>query len=136
MWPLRCENPEAIGRLYDSVADLDQVELHELMLQRDGPRLQLRFELPRFPDHPPTRWHADANVVQVTLDLWMIEDFALEGWQTSNVGVFALTPSPEGLQVSFTTSNLRLRARCVAARIAKVSEYSVWEREADGMPIG
>jgi hypothetical protein len=134
MWSLSCDNPEAIARLYDSVVGLDRVELHELILHRDGPRLQLRFDLPRFPDHPPSRWQAGANTVQVTLDLWIIEDFLLEGWATSNVGEFALTPSPEGIQVSFRTTSARLSARCVAARIVKVSEYSAGEGEGDAAP--
>lgn len=113
------------------MADLEEVDLHEVALQRDGPRLQLRFDLPRFPDHPPARWHADANAVQVTVDFWMIEELIVNGWGTTNTGVLTLRPSSDGLRVSFAASGASLSCRCSVARIVRVSEYTIEEPDPD-----
>ena len=124
MWFLNTDNPEAIQRLYDNQDGLERVELHEVVLQRDGPRLQLRFDLPRFPDHPPARWHPESNTVQVTLDLWGIEDLTLTGWGTHDVGELRLTRSNSTQHVAFEGAITRLTARFSIARVAKLSEYT------------
>ena len=136
MWLSSCDNPQAIQRLYDSADGLERVELFEAVLQRDGPRLQLRLELPRFPDHPPARWHAEANAVQVVLDLWGAADLSIQGWESSNVGRFTLARNGDALHASFVSQGMRLRARCASARIAEVREYTSGPPEAGGDAAG
>mgnify|MGYP006201951465 CR=1 FL=1 len=58
--------------LYSASPDLSHIEMHEVRTHRDGPLVQLRFDLPAFPDQPPARWPDEAFVAQVVVDLWDI----------------------------------------------------------------
>lgn len=129
MWYENCANPQALRALYASSEGLDRVRLFAVVLRPDGRSVELRVELPRFPDHPPERWDPEANHVQVTLDLWSVEDLKLEGWTPESAGLLTLSPAGDALHLSFESQEVRITARCGAARIARVSPYSVWESE-------
>lgn len=129
MWYEVCLNPQAIRALYASGEGLDLVHLFTVVLRPDGRAVELRVELPRFPDHPPERWDADATRVQVTLDLWSVADLKVEGWTPESAGLLTLVPDGDALRLSFESEEVRITARCGAARIARFSPYSVWESE-------
>lgn len=124
MWSEACQNPEALRHLYADVPDVNPVEIHEVVIRRDGPLLEVRVQLPTFPDHPPARWPEGANTVQVTIDLWGVSDFEQQGWGTENRGTLALKRLDSGeLLFSFESESARLRAKCTLARISRVSAY-------------
>lgn len=127
MWYEACLNPEAVRALYDSADGLDHVHLFSVVLRPDGRGVELRVELPRFPDHPPERWDPEANRVQVALDLWSVEDLKIEGWTPESAGLLALSPVGDALHLSFESEAVRITARCGVARIARFSPYSVRE---------
>jgi hypothetical protein len=129
MWYESCLNPQALRALYASGEGLDRVRLFTVVLRPDGRSVQLRVELPRFPDHPPERWDAEASRVQVTLDLWSVADLKIEGWTPESAGLLTLSPDGDALRLSFASEEVRITARCGAARIAGFSPYSVWESE-------
>lgn len=124
MWYESCENPHAFSELYASPEDLDRVELVEVVLRPDGQRLRLRVELPRFPDHPPARWHAGANAVQVAVDFWSVDDLKIEGWSHQAAGVLALVRDGGGLRLAFHADAMRITARCQFARIDRFYAYT------------
>lgn len=125
MWYQLCENAQAIEQLYITPPALDQVEMFEVCVQRDGPHLQLRVELPTFPDKPPARWPAGANAVQVTLDLWGMTDVELAGWGTTNAGTLTLARADDGrVRFAFVSASSRLTGSCLVARIAGFSAYT------------
>ncbi|MGC4744303.1 Imm50 family immunity protein [Micromonospora sp. DT201] len=62
---------------------LTSVDLHELVLHRDGPRATLRFDLSQFPKSPPKKWADQGfNVVQVQLTLVDVLHLTMVGWTT------------------------------------------------------
>jgi hypothetical protein len=125
MWYTCCENAKAIEALYSVPPDLSLIELHEVLMQRDGPRLQLRFDLPVFPDRPPPRWSDEATVAQATVDFWGVSNLRLEGWETSNRGELTVERLPDGvLLVAFESPVSSLHCRCSLARIASVTAYA------------
>ena len=125
MWYECCENVEAIDALYAVPPDLSTIELHEVRTQRDGPLLQLRFDLPVFPDRPPARWSDEATVAQAVVDFWGVSNFMLDGWETSNHGELTIEQLPEGvLLVAFESPVSRLHCRSSFARIASVKAYA------------
>jgi hypothetical protein len=113
--------------MYASDEGLERVRLFAVMLRPDGRGVELRVELPRFPDHPPKRWDAEANRVQVVLDLWSVEELKIEGWTPESAGVLALSRDGDALRLSFKSEEVRITARCGTARIARFSPYTVWE---------
>ena len=122
MWYERCENPEAIASLYSSLPDLSAVDLHEVRTHRDGPLLQLRFDLSVFPDQPPARWVDEATVAQAVVDFWGVSSYMLDGWETSNPGELTIERQPDGvLLVAFESPMSRLHCRSDFARIASVT---------------
>jgi hypothetical protein len=124
MWYTLCANPQAIEQLYTIPPTLNTVELHELSMLRDGPQMQLRLELPTFPDRPPPKWPSKANVVQMTLDVWGVTELELAGWGTTNRGVLLLTQRENDmLRFTFTSATLRLSGQCIAMRISHFSPY-------------
>lgn len=124
MWYEACDNPRALRELYTSGDGLERVEMFGVTLHREGTRLGLRIQLPRFPDHPPARWDPHASAVQVTVDFWFVRDLQIEGWGHSNVGVLSLVREEDGLRVTFDSDAARLSARCDAARIDGFSAYT------------
>ena len=64
------------------VPSLNNVDLHELVLHRDGPKALLRFDLAEFPRIPPAKWVAARyNRVQLRLAA-IVGNVSIEGWGT------------------------------------------------------
>lgn len=125
MWYECCDNPEALASLYSAPSDLRQIELHEVRTHRDGPLVQLRFDLPAFPDRPPARWPDEVSVAQAVVDLWGVSNFMLDGWETDNRGELTIERLPDGgLLVVFESTVSRMHCRADAARIASVTGYA------------
>jgi hypothetical protein len=125
MWISACDNLQALERLYTSLEGLESVNLHEVVLHRGGPRLILRFDLPRFPDRErPPRWSPEANTLQVELSFWGTADVRLTGWTPENRGVLATLVDGDVKQVTFTSESTELRAAFVSARIDGLSAYT------------
>ena len=96
-WTEHLHNPLALSGYFNSRDGLDDVEVHECVLHRDGPHLRLRFDLSRFPDRPSPRWGASANRAQVTMAFWGVGEFDLRGAGTEMVGALTIgSPSFQG----------------------------------------
>lgn len=128
MWYEACQNPHAIERLFASGEGLDRVALFEVCVDRDFTHLQLRVQLPRFPDSAPARWNPEANAVQVTVSFWSIDDLRLEGRSGQAIGHLSLSREGERLRLGFASDTVRLSAWCELARIDRFSAYT------DGLP--
>lgn len=124
MWYEACENPQPFGEMYASAEGLDRVRLFEVILGRDGARLRLRVQLPRFPDRPPARWSPEANAVQVAVDFWLVEELGIEGWSHAPAGLLSLVREGDGLRLAFDSPHVRIGARCALARIDRFSAYT------------
>lgn len=122
-WIEHLINRESITGLYDSIEGLERLDVIELKLFRDGPVLQLRADLARFPDRPSKRWEPGANRVQVQLDFLGVEALQLHDFSVLNQGV--LTVEHEGARYRFTFSgtSLSIEGSCAALRIAGISAY-------------
>jgi hypothetical protein len=128
MWYLHCENRQALERLYTSWEGLKAVELHEMVIHRDGPRLQFRIELPRFPDWPPPRWRRGENAVQVEVSFWGVTGLGIDGWTNRNEGLLTVTGEGEERRLAFRSSAMTLEAGFTVARIDRFTAYIDEER--------
>lgn len=118
-WTKALQNPQALRAAWDAPPPLDGARLAELSLTED--RLRLRFDPPAAPDRVHTRWPAESNRVQITLDLFFIEALTSDGAPTGRCEAFAL--APDGERVRLTA---RAGAACldVVARYAQIVELS------------
>ncbi|MBZ2188826.1 immunity 50 family protein [Alcanivorax sp. JB21] len=116
-------NPESLSTLFDSIDELDRLNVFEITLKREGPVLALRADLPRFPERPSKRWPPGANRVQVSIELLGVEGLSLSGFAPVNHGHLEVEPSLPGYAFSFHAQNLALSGRCSGLRIAGVSAY-------------
>ncbi len=81
-WTELLLNPQPLQAIFgaDEVT-LDGVDLHEVLLYRDGPSVTLRFDLAGFPALPPRKWAEQGlNRVQVQLELSGVGALSIQGW--------------------------------------------------------
>jgi hypothetical protein len=124
MWISACHNPRALERFYTSTDGLELIDLHEVVLQRDGPRLTLRFDVSRFPDREvPPRWSPAANSLQVEVSFWGVTDLRLAGWSPGSRGVLAAATVGSAFQMTYNSAGVELRANFLSARIDGLSAY-------------
>nr|WP_163504085.1 Imm50 family immunity protein [Halomonas socia] len=58
------------------------VDVHEIILHRDGPKASVRFDLAQYPVRPPKKWGAMRfNRVQVIIDAFDIKKLSIIGWE-------------------------------------------------------
>ncbi len=122
-WYELTHNPRAITHLYDEVPPLEQMELIEFILKRDGPKLICKMNFPRFADHPPERWHKDYNTVHIELEFWTLSDFSIEGFPTTPMLTFSLEQVGKKIQVCAEAPGCGVRFHCETIFIQKVSGY-------------
>ncbi|MFU2316565.1 Imm50 family immunity protein [Rahnella sp. PCH160] len=64
---------------------LNNVDIHEVIFHRDGPKISIRMNLNEFPTSPPPKWVAQKfNTVQIILTLVDIGDVSMSGWVDTN----------------------------------------------------
>ncbi|HEX6368148.1 MAG TPA: hypothetical protein VF006_04410 [Longimicrobium sp.] len=61
--------------------------------------------------------------MQVTLQVWFVEDLRIEGWTPASSGLLTLDRAGDGLTLAFESETVRITARCASAWIAKFFPY-------------
>ena len=126
MWHEFCENPGAITSLYGEIPrDLAQLELAELSIHRDGPRLTLSFLGLPYPERPPSRWVAQGfNAAGLRLVAFPLTAFELSGWSTSNPVQVTVAGQESGSKsVEIVGPHGRIAFRAGFLRIDAVTGY-------------
>lgn len=124
-WHELAMNPEAVNQLYRVPPKLARVELTEVTLHRDGPRLSVQALLAELPDNPPRRWVRDGcNAAAIQLDFFAVSDVTLAGWSTSNVTDLEITAAPSGrIHLAARLPGGALSVTCEHFRIAHFSAH-------------
>lgn len=87
-WVDALDNPQAIRSLFRDVSALGPIELHEVLLDREGSVLRLRFDVPAVPSSMPRKWPKEANTTQFTLAAWGVGAVQLSGWVRLSPAIF------------------------------------------------
>jgi hypothetical protein len=125
-WPEAILNPKHLAALYDEVRGLDRLSLHEISVDREGPCLRIRGDLPRFPDRPSTRWPREANRAQVVLVFIGVTELVLAGAATVVEGMLeVVTYEHDKLRFAFSSDTVRFHGLCGHVRLESVSGYAV-----------
>ncbi|WP_332630916.1 Imm50 family immunity protein [Citrobacter sp. ESBL3] len=65
----------------DEEPSLYNVDIHDVIFHRDGPRISIRFNLRDYPSSPPKKWKIQKyNTVQLQLTAIDVKDVKLSGW--------------------------------------------------------
>lgn len=96
-WYELAANPLAVTSIYTEVPSLESALLKEIILDRNGPQVIWKIELPTFPDKPPARWKfRDYNIVQLELHLWELASINIRLWTPHNEVHASIDPAEDG----------------------------------------
>ena len=125
-WTELLTNKDSILSIYSNTPpSLTSVELHKVCLDRDGPQLDIYFDLASFPEFPPKKWHLkEYNSVQVHLVLIDLQSVLLSGW-TDTSYIIDIDVQRSCGNINFSIANSTLIINCVAKfmTIANLSAY-------------
>ncbi len=122
MWWELAHNPRVVLAYYTHPPQLIGVEIHSVMLHRDGPTLELVVELPRFPDRPSPRWTVGANMAFARLRFCSsLKQVVLSGWSTTNVGDLLIEKWGDGVRFRFDSGTAQLSAMAMFFDVTGIS---------------
>ena len=77
---------KAVEEVYATPPTLENIDLFCVDVNRQGPRIDMRFNLAEFADRPPAEWvEAGKNRVQVKLVFKSVEGLVIRGFGWTNV---------------------------------------------------
>lgn len=124
-WHSILMNPASLLAIYGGPPPpLDQTSIHEVNVHRDGPCLTLRFDLPQFPNRPPSKWAARGfNTVQVKLSFFGLQELQLEGFSTNVMASIDLRKE-DLVTVDATSPTFQLKATALSVDVVDISAYA------------
>lgn len=104
------EDATSVIAIYgDNLPTLEGVDLHEVSLHRDGPRVHLRFDLPVFPGQPPKKWSAaNFNRVQLRLIAVGVQDLQISGLQSTCVLDLKITKETKMIRLHADNGQMKI----------------------------
>ncbi|MCW2241615.1 immunity 50 family protein [Azospirillum canadense] len=123
-------HPHAVRSLFTDMTSFEtfaRVDLHEINIDREGPVLRLRFDIPIVPSSPPKRWQKGVCVTQFVLAAWRVSSIDVQGfgWEVPGELTGAWTSEThQALALCFSGPACQLRATCEVLRVERVSEHS------------
>ena len=123
-WTALLENPEGIDSIFQgSPPRLEGVHIHEVGLNREGPALRVRFDLPDYPVQAPRKWQLQGfNTVQVELLFGGLHSVEISGFSVEPVGDITLTRD-EMVRVVISSNGTSIQAVADSVSIAKTAAY-------------
>ncbi len=125
-WLHLAENPKAITEIYSVPPLLDNIQVVELKLHQDGPRMELRADLNQFPENPPVKWKRNRfNAVQINLNFFAVEAVEILEWSHHNILELIFINEKNGtiLVEAYNQTRRLLTLRCLSFRISNISGY-------------
>jgi hypothetical protein len=122
------ENSQALTSLFGEGFDLSEVDLHEVVVHRDGPSMRLRFDISCVPSTLPSRWPKEANTTQVVLLVFGIDKLQISGFTTQCQGTLRTLSDQDHQMIEFTGFQCALTCAFHMLRIERVSGYVIAPR--------
>ncbi|WP_406474634.1 Imm50 family immunity protein [Streptomyces sp. NBC_01615] len=130
-------NPEMLQSLYGHVPELIGVRIRSINLNRSGPTVTLRIDLPSFPGSAPQEWvEAGMDSVQCQFQFLAVENIFLTDWSPPAVGRIEMAPwgRERRMRVSFSGSGVAFGFDCYES--VTMGHVSAFKIQADGSDGG
>jgi hypothetical protein len=117
VWTENLVEATALEAIYGrDTPSLEGINLHGIDIQRDGPRVTLRFDLREFPKQPPKKWEISRfNRVQLRLLAVGVSELQINGLQSSCIldlniteekGAIRLSADSDAMKIDIVTEHL------------------------------
>ncbi|WP_405918235.1 Imm50 family immunity protein [Streptomyces sp. NBC_00728] len=127
--------PEPLRSLYGRVPDLIGIRIRSVNLNRRGPAVTLRVDLPSFPEMAPQEWiDAGLDTVQCQFQFTAVERISLIDWAPPVFGTIETRPlgTERRMRVTAGGGGLSLNFTCSdSVRVAHVSAFRITESGSD-----
>jgi len=125
IWHQFALNPQALEILYVDVPKLENAELFAINLNREGSKIEILLDLPKFPEKPSKRWNSEFNTVQLKLGFWIITNFEAKGWQSEMTVRIDMEKKEDLINVFISDSKIDLMFSfsCEMFRIENITAY-------------
>jgi hypothetical protein len=136
-WVELIQNPKQLTSLYPAPPPLHAVTLRSVHLNRYGPAVTLRIDLPEFPQEPPAEWReAGFDRFQCQLCFIAVEHLEMEGWRPPVTADLRFDRSGANrIRVAAESPDLRLIFEAAdAVVIGHMSAFAAGQAGADDGP--
>ena len=117
-------NPVLIKAVLGTDPSLKQIDLFEIIFDRDGPTVCFRFDIQEFPSSPPEKWNkAGYNRAQLTLSCIGVREITQQGWGTHNVADLTIEDGGSAKIVRVEGNTIKLRLVSDFLNVDKISAY-------------
>jgi hypothetical protein len=124
-WLDAVQNPHAVRTLFAAGPPLTGGRVVAVAVRRDGSPVEVRIDLPAFPDFPPQRWHPTFNTVQLHLDLFGPYSVRFDGTLDDSAVRADVSGDPAtGFRLTLAGDSYTVEVRYSFGRIAGVSGYA------------
>ncbi|WP_433349412.1 Imm50 family immunity protein [Micromonospora sp. CA-111912] len=122
-------NPQGLREIFrGDVPSLDAVDVHDFLIDREGPTLRIRLDLRTFPADPPVKWRRSGfNTVQVELLFGGISNLSLEGVSVDMVADVNIRRDVK-IALAITSPTVRVTATSASVTISRIAGYVNGER--------
>ncbi|MGW6448816.1 Imm50 family immunity protein [Lentzea sp. NPDC055074] len=102
-----------VDEVYSAPPTLDDIDLFDVRLDREGPRIHLRFNFATYADRPKPEWSQNCNRVQVELAFVGVRELVVHDFGWTNVANLRMTPVAEdALEVQVHGDTTSISFRC------------------------
>lgn len=126
-WTDYLVNSHYINAIYhENKPSLNNVDIHEIIFHRDGPKITIRMNLEKYPDAPPKKWIIQKfNTVQITLSLIDVECVNMSGWVDTTYAASINIEKKDG-KINFVLKglNIKLMAKSSFIDIETIAAYT------------
>jgi hypothetical protein len=122
-WYQHAENPRYVTSLFPSLPYLQEILVFSVELDREGPRLRLRFNVEEFPDNPPAKWAPEFNQAQLTADFFDVDNLCIKDWGCDNKSRITATVAEGRRLILVQGEECLIRFSCHTFRIVSISGY-------------
>ncbi len=106
------------------VPTLNDIDLHEVRLHRDGPRVLLRFDMRDFPARPPQKWiKAGFDRVQIQLIAIGVQSVKISGLQSTIKIDLNIFREEKAVRMTADNGSFKLELTAAALLVEGVSAY-------------
>ncbi|MEW1589103.1 Imm50 family immunity protein [Micromonospora vinacea] len=131
-WVDLVTNPQGLRKIFpEGPPPLSGASLHGLVVEREGPTLRLRLDLPAYPANPPATWlRGGFNTVQVELLFGGVSELRLVGIATEVIADLEIRPA-DGVSLEVRSASMVVAALAASVTVSEVVAYLDGGRETD-----